>query len=49
MYADAIKKRPLSTPFVIDKLPANFQSIGLFKNLFPHAKIIHLTRQFADS
>ena len=49
IYANAIKKRQLSTPFVIDKLPANFQSIGLIKTLFPHAKIIHLTRQFADT
>jgi tetratricopeptide (TPR) repeat protein len=49
IYANAIKKRQLSTPFVIDKLPANFQSIGLIKTIFPHAKIIHLTRQFADT
>jgi tetratricopeptide (TPR) repeat protein len=49
IYVNAIKKRQLSTPFVIDKLPANFQSIGLIKTLFPHAKIIHLTRQFADT
>lgn len=34
---------------MIDKLPANFQSIGFIKVLFPHAKIIHLTRNFADT
>jgi tetratricopeptide (TPR) repeat protein len=49
IYDKAIKKRQLKTPFVIDKLPANFQSIGFIKSLFPHAKIIHLTRQFADT
>jgi tetratricopeptide (TPR) repeat protein len=49
IYEKAINKRQLSTPFVIDKLPANFQSIGLIKAIFPYAKIIHLTRQFADT
>ena len=49
IYEKAIRKRQLKTPFVIDKLPANFQSIGFIKSIFPHAKIIHLTRQFADT
>jgi tetratricopeptide (TPR) repeat protein len=49
IYEKAINKRQLKTPFVIDKLPANFQSIGFIKSIFPHAKIIHLTRQFADT
>ena len=49
LYENAIKKRQLNTPFVIDKLPANFQSIGLIKAVFPHAKIIHLSRNFADT
>ena len=49
LYENAVKKRQLNTPFVIDKLPANFQSIGLIKTVFPHAKIIHLSRNFADT
>lgn len=49
LYENAVKKRQLNTPFVIDKLPANFQSIGLIKSVFPQAKIIHLSRDFADT
>ena len=30
--------------FIIDKMPANYQSIGLIKMLLPHAKIIHISR-----
>ncbi|MFT6902829.1 MAG: tetratricopeptide (TPR) repeat protein [Colwellia sp.] len=33
---------------VIDKLPANFQSIGLIYKLFPNAKVIHLQRHLPD-
>jgi tetratricopeptide (TPR) repeat protein len=49
IYERSVKKRQLKTPFVIDKLPANFQSVGFIKSIFPHAKIIHVTRQFADT
>lgn len=48
IYRHAISKRQLSKPYIIDKLPANFQSIGLIKRLFPHAKIIHITRDMND-
>ena len=34
--------------YVIDKLPANFQSIGLIYKLFPNAKILHLKRNLPD-
>lgn len=34
--------------YVIDKMPANYQSIGLIKLLLPHAKIIHITREPID-
>ena len=33
---------------VIDKLPSNFQSIGLIYKLFPNAKVIHLQRRLPD-
>jgi len=34
--------------FIIDKMPANYQSIGLIKMLLPNAKIIHITRDPQD-
>ncbi len=33
-----------AAPFLADKQPANFQSIGLIRLLFPEAKIIHIRR-----
>ncbi len=37
-------KKSAKTAYVIDKLPANFQSIGLIKLILSKAKIIHLDR-----
>jgi tetratricopeptide (TPR) repeat protein len=34
--------------YVIDKLPANFQSIGLIYKLFPNAKVLHIKRNLPD-
>ena len=34
--------------YVIDKLPANFQSIGLIYKLFPNAKVLHLKRNLPN-
>ena len=34
--------------FVIDKMPANFQFIGLIKLILPHAKILHIQREPRD-
>ncbi|MDO6506324.1 sulfotransferase [Colwellia sp. 4_MG-2023] len=34
--------------FIIDKMPANYQSIGLIKMLFPYAKVIHISRAVKD-
>jgi len=34
--------------FIIDKMPANYQSIGLIKMLLPHAKVIHVSRKTKD-
>ncbi|WOH39340.1 sulfotransferase [Thalassotalea fonticola] len=34
--------------YVIDKMPSNYQSIGLIKQLMPHAKIIHIKRNKVD-
>ncbi len=34
--------------FILDKLPHNFQRLGLIRLLFPHAKIIHAIRDPLD-
>jgi hypothetical protein len=34
--------------YIIDKMPANYQSVGLIKMLFPEAKIIHIVRNTPD-
>ncbi len=47
-YFSAIRRRQITQMYVVDKLPANFQSIGLIKAVFPQAIIIHLTRAFED-
>ncbi|MFT4994045.1 MAG: tetratricopeptide (TPR) repeat protein [Paraglaciecola sp.] len=44
IYLDLLARHAKGNHFVIDKLPANFQSIGLIYTLFPKAKIIHLRR-----
>jgi hypothetical protein len=44
VYLTALARHSRNKPFVIDKLPANFQSIGLIYKLFPKAKVIHITR-----
>lgn len=44
IYLDLLARHAKGNNFVIDKLPANFQSIGLIYKLFPKAKVIHLRR-----
>lgn len=34
--------------YIIDKMPANYQSVGLIKMLLPNAKIIHISRNVKD-
>jgi hypothetical protein len=46
LYVDEIKKHRVGEEVVINKLPANFQNIGLIQKIFPDARIIHLTRNF---
>ncbi|MGH8250573.1 MAG: tetratricopeptide repeat-containing sulfotransferase family protein [Steroidobacteraceae bacterium] len=43
-YLDRIFERELDGEYVIDKLPANFGSLGLIRVLFPNAILIHCTR-----
>ncbi len=44
VYLTDVSKRMPNSRFIIDKLPANFQSIGLIKKAIPHAIIVHLKR-----
>ncbi|WP_261626629.1 tetratricopeptide repeat-containing sulfotransferase family protein [Pseudoalteromonas holothuriae] len=46
LYVEEIKKRRVGDEVVINKLPANFQNLGMIYSLFPEARIIHLTRNF---
>jgi hypothetical protein len=41
-----LKKHRVGQEVVINKLPVNFQNIGLIQKIFPDARIIHLTRSF---
>jgi tetratricopeptide (TPR) repeat protein len=43
-YLQVINPMRVTGQYVIDKLPANFQYIGLIKLLFPDAKIIEVVR-----
>jgi len=43
-YLDAVFERDLDADWVIDKLPANFASVGLVRLLFPDAVIVHCSR-----
>lgn len=46
LYITKLKTASPSRPFVINKLPSNYQAIGLIYMLFPYAKFINLTRDF---
>jgi tetratricopeptide (TPR) repeat protein len=46
IYINALKTVTPIKPFIINKLPSNYQSLGLIYVLFPNAKFINLTRDF---
>ena len=46
-YIDAIGQHRIDADYIIDKLPANFQSLPLIYRLFPEAKVLHITRDQA--
>lgn len=46
-YIDAIALHRLDADFIIDKLPANFQSLPIIFSLFPEAKVLHMRREQA--
>lgn len=46
IYLDTLKTATGDCPIVINKLPSNYQSLGLIYILFPNAKFINLSRDF---
>jgi hypothetical protein len=48
IYLEKISAHAKGKGYVIDKLPANFQSIGLIYKLFPNAKVLHIKRNLPD-
>jgi tetratricopeptide (TPR) repeat protein len=47
-YLTCLSKQRLGKSVVIDKMPSNFQAIGLIYKLFPQAKVINLQRNLPD-
>jgi tetratricopeptide (TPR) repeat protein len=48
IYLEKMSLHAKGKRYVIDKLPANFQSIGLIYKLFPNAKVLHIKRNLPD-
>lgn len=47
-YLETLEEEGDATAMIIDKLPQNFERLGLINILFPKAKIIHLKRDPLD-
>ncbi len=48
-YLDFVRRIAPSSARIVDKMPHNFQLIGMIALLFPNAKIIHATRDPIDN
>lgn len=48
-YLDTLQRDQANTERIVDKLPLNYQHIGLIVSLFPNAKIIHAIRHPLDT
>ncbi len=48
-YVESINTHAPGSPHIVDKMPANFQMIGLIHALLPNAKIIHIARNPMDT
>jgi tetratricopeptide (TPR) repeat protein len=48
-YLDFVQRMSPSSARVVDKMPHNFQQIGMIALLFPNARIIHCTRDPIDN
>lgn len=47
-YLDHVQKRAKGKPYITDKLPKNFEHIGLIRIIFPDARLIHTQRDPLD-
>ena len=47
-YLEQLNAYATDAPHITDKMPGNYQRIGLIKTLFPNAKIIHCRRHPLD-
>ncbi len=47
-YLETLEEEGDATALIIDKLPQNFEQLGLINMLFPNAKIIHIKRDPLD-
>ncbi|PCI66280.1 MAG: hypothetical protein COB38_10365 [Gammaproteobacteria bacterium] len=45
IYCEKLKQHYPKSRYIIDKLPANFQSIGLIKKILPNAIIVNIDRK----
>ncbi len=48
-YLDALRRRAPSAARIVDKMPANFQLIGLIRLALPDARIVHVSRDPVDT
>jgi tetratricopeptide (TPR) repeat protein len=48
-YADGLRKRAPDAQRITDKMPANFQVVGLIHLALPNAKIVHVRRNPVDT
>ena len=48
-YAAGLKERAPTSPRITDKMPANFNAIGLIHLMLPNARIIHVRRDPVDT
>ncbi|WP_037317477.1 tetratricopeptide repeat-containing sulfotransferase family protein [Ruegeria halocynthiae] len=48
-YVEALAQHAPDMPHVVDKMPANFQLVGLIHSIMPNAKIVHVTRNPFDT
>ncbi|MES0885090.1 tetratricopeptide repeat-containing sulfotransferase family protein [Roseibium sp. SCP14] len=48
-YVEALSQHAPDATHIVDKMPANFQLIGLIHGIMPNAKIIHIARDPFDT
>jgi tetratricopeptide (TPR) repeat protein len=48
-YVSELDAHALGSPRITDKMPANFQYLGLIRALMPHAKLVHVVRDPLDT